>query len=86
MKLNATYVPMTNHKVFVAVEADNIDAVREFAGPKGKWNPDRTAVRRGHEDGGRWPARAGGAAARLARASAIVRRPRIPSVRESAVL
>jgi hypothetical protein len=40
VKLNATYVPMTNHKVFVAVEADNIDAVREFAfqGRLSQWN------------------------------------------------
>ena len=62
------------------------EQVEQLVGPKGKWNPDRTAVRHGHEDGERWPARAGEAAARLARASAIVRRPRIPSVRESAVL
>jgi hypothetical protein len=40
VKLNATYVPMTNHKVFVAVEADNIDAVREFSfqGRLSQWN------------------------------------------------
>ena len=25
--------------------------VDEVVGPKGKWNPDRTAVRHGHEDG-----------------------------------
>jgi putative transposase len=25
--------------------------VDELVGPKGKWNPDRTAVRHGHEDG-----------------------------------
>jgi len=38
--INATYVPMTNHKVFVAVEADTIDAVREFAfqGRLSQWN------------------------------------------------
>ena len=31
---------MTNHNVFVAVEADNIDAVREFAfqGRLSQWN------------------------------------------------
>ena len=40
VKLNATYVPITNHKVFVAVEADDIDAVREFAfqGRISQWN------------------------------------------------
>src|SRR5437588_10592030 len=40
VKLNATYVPMTNHKVFVAVEADSIEAVREFAfqGRLSQWN------------------------------------------------
>ena len=40
VKINATYVPLTNHKVFVAVEADNIDAVREFAfqGRLSQWN------------------------------------------------
>jgi uncharacterized protein with GYD domain len=31
VKLLATYVPMNNHKVFVAVEADDMNAVREFA-------------------------------------------------------
>jgi hypothetical protein len=36
----ATYVPMTNHMVFVAVEADDADKVREFAfqGRLGQWN------------------------------------------------
>ncbi len=40
VKINATYVPMTNHKVFVAVEADSIDAVREFTfqGRLSQWN------------------------------------------------
>jgi hypothetical protein len=40
VKLGATYVPMTNHMVFVAVEADDADAVREFAfqGRLGQWN------------------------------------------------
>ena len=27
------------------------EEVEELVGPKGKWNPDRTAVRHGHEDG-----------------------------------
>lgn len=27
------------------------EAVAQIVGPKGKWNPDRTAVRHGHEDG-----------------------------------
>jgi transposase-like protein len=27
------------------------EEVNELVGPKGKWNPDRTAVRHGHEDG-----------------------------------
>jgi uncharacterized protein with GYD domain len=31
VKLLATYVPMNNHKVFVAVEAGDMNAVREFA-------------------------------------------------------
>jgi hypothetical protein len=36
----ATYMPMTNHKVFVAVEADDANAVRELAiqGRLGQWN------------------------------------------------
>jgi len=36
----ATYVPMTNHQVYVAVEADDANAVREFAwqGRLGQWN------------------------------------------------
>ena len=40
VKVGATYVPMTNHMVFVAVEADNIDQVREFSfqGRLGQWN------------------------------------------------
>jgi hypothetical protein len=40
VKLGATYVPMTNHTVFVAVEADDANAVREFAfqGRLGQWN------------------------------------------------
>lgn len=38
--LTATYVPITNHKMFVAVEADSIDAVRElaFQGRLAQWN------------------------------------------------
>jgi hypothetical protein len=31
VKLNATYIPMNNHMVFVAVEADDMTTVREFA-------------------------------------------------------
>jgi uncharacterized protein with GYD domain len=31
VKLLATYVPMTNHMVFAAVEADDASSVREFA-------------------------------------------------------
>ena len=31
VELLATYVPMTNHMVFAAVEADDANAVREFA-------------------------------------------------------
>jgi hypothetical protein len=27
------------------------EEVTDLVGPKGKWNPDRTAVRHGHEDG-----------------------------------
>ena len=40
VKLLATYVPMTNHLVFAAVEADDADAVREFAwqGRLAQWN------------------------------------------------
>jgi uncharacterized protein with GYD domain len=35
-----TYVPMHNHMVFAAVEADDIDAVREFVFQSrlGQWN------------------------------------------------
>jgi hypothetical protein len=36
VKILATYVPMTNHQVFVAVEADDANAVREFAF-QGRW-------------------------------------------------
>jgi uncharacterized protein with GYD domain len=40
VKLQATYVPMNNHKVFVAVEADDMATVREFAFQSrlGQWN------------------------------------------------
>ncbi len=40
VKLLATYVPMTNHQVYVAVEADDANAVREFTfqGRLGQWN------------------------------------------------
>ena len=40
VKLTATYVPMTNHMVFVAVEADSIESVREFTfqGRLSQWN------------------------------------------------
>jgi hypothetical protein len=40
VKINATYVPMTNHKLFVAVEADSVEAVREFTwqGRLSQWN------------------------------------------------
>ena len=40
VKINATYVPMTNHKIFVAVEADSIEAVRELTwqGRLSQWN------------------------------------------------
>jgi hypothetical protein len=36
----ATYVPMTNHQIIVAVEADDANSVREFAwqGRLGQWN------------------------------------------------
>jgi hypothetical protein len=40
VKVLATYVPMTNHMVFVAVEAEDANSVREFAwqGRLGQWN------------------------------------------------
>jgi uncharacterized protein with GYD domain len=40
VKILATYVPMTTHQVFAAVEADDANAVREFAfqGRLGQWN------------------------------------------------
>jgi uncharacterized protein with GYD domain len=40
VKLLATYVPMNNHMVFAAVEADDMDTVREFAFQSrlGQWN------------------------------------------------
>jgi hypothetical protein len=40
VKLLATYVPMNNHMVFAAVEADDMDSVREFAFQSrlGQWN------------------------------------------------
>jgi uncharacterized protein with GYD domain len=40
VKILATYVPMTNHQVIVAVEADDANSVREFAwqGRLGQWN------------------------------------------------
>src|SRR5438128_680145 len=40
VKILATYVPMTNHMVFVAVEADDADAVRELTiqGRLSQWN------------------------------------------------
>jgi len=40
VKILATYVPMTNHQVYVAVEANDGNAVREFAfqGRLGQWN------------------------------------------------
>ncbi|HEY6836144.1 MAG TPA: DUF3303 family protein [Gaiellaceae bacterium] len=40
VKLLATYVPMNNHMVFVAVEADDLSTVREFAfqARLGQWN------------------------------------------------
>ena len=40
VKVTATYVPVTNHKIFVAVEADGIEAVREFVfqGRLSQWN------------------------------------------------
>jgi len=40
VKILATYVPFTNHHVYVAVEADDADAVRELTiqGRLGQWN------------------------------------------------
>jgi uncharacterized protein with GYD domain len=40
VKILASYVPMTTHQVFVAVEADDANAVREFAwqGRLAQWN------------------------------------------------
>jgi uncharacterized protein with GYD domain len=40
VKILATYVPMTNHQVFVAVEAADAGAVRDFVfeGRLGQWN------------------------------------------------
>jgi uncharacterized protein with GYD domain len=40
VKILATYVPMTNHMVVVAVEADDADSVRElaFQGRLSQWN------------------------------------------------
>ena len=40
VKLLATYVPMNNHMLFAAVEADDFDTVREFAFQSrlGQWN------------------------------------------------
>jgi len=40
VKLLATYVPMNNHMVFAAVEADDMASVREFAFQSrlGQWN------------------------------------------------
>jgi uncharacterized protein with GYD domain len=40
VKLLATYVPMNNHMVFAAVEADDMSSVREFAfqARLGQWN------------------------------------------------
>jgi uncharacterized protein with GYD domain len=40
VKILATYVPMTNHMVVAAVEADDADKVREFAfqGRLSQWN------------------------------------------------
>jgi uncharacterized protein with GYD domain len=40
VKILATYVPMTNHQVLVAVEADDANSVRELAwqGRLGQWN------------------------------------------------
>jgi uncharacterized protein with GYD domain len=40
VKVQATYVPMTNHMIFVAVEADDADKVRELTvqGRLNQWN------------------------------------------------
>ena len=40
VKVLATYVPMNNHMVFAAVEAGDMDTVREFAFQSrlGQWN------------------------------------------------
>ena len=40
VKILATYVPMTNHQVYVAVEAPDANAVRElaFQGRLSQWN------------------------------------------------
>jgi uncharacterized protein with GYD domain len=40
VQLLATYVPMTNHHVYVAVEADDANSVRELAwqGGLSQWN------------------------------------------------
>jgi len=40
VKILATYVPMTNHMVVAAVEADDADSVREiaFLGRLSQWN------------------------------------------------
>lgn len=40
VKLLASYVPMTNHQVIVAAEADDANSVRELAwqGRLGQWN------------------------------------------------
>ena len=40
VRILATYVPMTNHQVIAAVEADDANSVREFAfqGRLGQWN------------------------------------------------
>ena len=40
LKILATYAPMTNHQVYVAVEADDANAVREFTfqGRLSQWN------------------------------------------------
>ncbi len=40
VKVGATYVPMTNHQVIIAAEADNIEQVRElvFQGRLSQWN------------------------------------------------
>ena len=40
VKLEATYVPINNHMVFAAVEADDMASVREFAFQSrlGQWN------------------------------------------------